>query len=80
MISKNQNFSKLHKSPKSFPEVSKRVLNMFWCNFFEFFFAKCSMEGRVFEMFSENQKIFKIAQMPKIVPKIVQTCLEHVFG
>ena len=27
------------------------------------------MEGRVFEMFSKNQKIFKIPKMPKIVPK-----------
>ena len=48
--------------------------------FSKVFFAQCSMEGRVFEMFSENQKNFKISQMPKIVPKIVQTCLEHVFG
>ena len=38
------------------------------------------MEGWDFEMFSENQKIFKIAKMPKIVPKSFQTCFEHVLG
>ena len=38
------------------------------------------MDGRVFEMFSKNQKIFKIPKMPKIVPKNVQTCFEHVLG
>ena len=44
------------------------------------FFAQCSMEGRVFEMFSKNLKFFKIPKMPKIVPKIVQLCFEHVLG
>ena len=53
-----------------FPKVRKRVLNMFCGNFSgKFFFAQCSMEGRFFEMFSKNQKLFKIPKMPKIVPK-----------
>ena len=51
-----KNFSKLQKCPKSFPKVSKRVLNRFWVNFFEFFFAQCSMEGRVFENFQKKSK------------------------
>ena len=38
------------------------------------------MEGRVCEMFSKNRKIFKSPKMPKIVPKIVQLCFEHVLG
>ena len=38
------------------------------------------MEGRVFEMFSKNRKIFKSPKMPKIVPKSVQLCFEHVLG
>ncbi len=38
------------------------------------------MEGRVFEKFQKNQKIFIIPKMLKIVPKSVQTCFEHVFG
>ncbi len=73
--------SKIQKCPKSFPKVSKRVLNMFSCVFFQKkTFAQCSMEGRVFENFQKNQKIFKIPKMPKIVPKSVQTCFEHVLG
>ena len=43
---------KIQKTPKTVPKLgSKRVLNMFWGNSFENFFAQCSTEGRVFEMF-----------------------------
>ena len=41
--------------PKSFPKVSKRVLNVFWGKLFEKIFAQFSMEGRVFENFQKNQ-------------------------
>ena len=73
-------FSKFQKCPKVFPNVSKRVLNMFWGKFFEKFYAQCSMEGRVFENFLKNQKFLKIPKMPKIVPKSIQTCFERVLG
>ena len=68
------------KCPKSFPKVSKRVLNMFWGKLFEIFHFQCSMEGRFFENFQKNQKKFQIPKMPKIVPKSIQTCFEHVLG
>ncbi len=81
IFKKIKNFSKFQKTPKSFPKVSKRVLNMFWVNFSEnFFFAQCSMESRVFENFQKNQKLFKIAKKPKINTKSVQTCFEYVLG
>ena len=38
------------------------------------------MEGRVFENFQKSQKFLKIAKMPEIVPKSVQTCFELVLG
>ena len=38
------------------------------------------MEGRVFENIQKNQKNFEIQKMPKIVPKCMQTCFEHVLG
>ena len=38
------------------------------------------MEGRVFEIFQKNQKKFKIPKTPKMVPKSIQTCFEHVLG
>ncbi len=78
---KIKKFSKIQKCPKSFPKVSKRVLNMFSGVFFENkTFAQCSMEGRVFENFQKIQKLFKNPKEPKIVPKSVQTCFEHVLG
>ena len=79
-IFKKKLFSKFQKCPKVFPKVSKRVLNMFWGKNFEKFYAQCSMKGRVFEIFQNNQKICKIPKMPKIVPKSIQTCFELVLG
>ena len=44
------------------------------------------MEGRVFENFQKNQKVFKISKtfkitkMPKIVAKSIQTCFEPILG
>ena len=70
--------SKFQKCPKSFPKVSKRVLNVFWGKFFENFFSQCSVEGQVFEKFQTF--FFKIPKMPKSVPKSIQTCFERVLG
>ena len=72
--------SKFQKCPKSFPKASKRVLNVFWGEFFEKNFAQCSMDGRVFKNFQKNQKKFKIPKMPKIVPKSIQRCFEKILG
>ena len=72
--------SKFQKCPKSFPKASKRVLNVFWGEFFEKIFAQCSMDGRVFKNFQKNQKNFKIPKMPKIVPKSIQRCFEKILG
>ena len=80
IFKKIKKVSNFLKCPKSFPKVSKRVLNMFWGKFFEKFYAQCSMEGRVFENFLLNQKSFKFPKMPKIVPKSIQTCFERVLG
>ncbi len=82
--------SKFSKEPKNFQNSkisqnrSRKCPNVFWTwfgvIFSEKFFAQCSMEGRVFENFQKNQKIFKNPKTPKIVPKSVQTCFEHVLG
>ena len=71
---------KIQKCPNSFAKVSKRVLNVFWGEFFEKNFDQCSMEGRVFKNFQKNQKNFKIPKKPKIVPKSIQTCFEQFLG
>ena len=77
---KIKKFPKFQKCPKSFPKVSKHVLNLFWVKLFENFFAQCSMEGRVFENFQNNQKICKNPKVPRIVLKSIQTCFELAFG
>ena len=51
IFEKIKKFSKFQKCPKSFPKESKRVLNVFWGNFSEKFYAQFSMECRVFEYF-----------------------------
>ena len=78
---KIEKFSKFQKCPKSFPKVSKHVLNMFWGNFFEQKFLP-SIPWRVesSKNFEKSQKIFKFPKMLKIVLKSVQTCFEHVLG
>ena len=70
--------SKVQNCPQSFPKESKRVLYMFWAIFSKIFFAQCSLEGRVFENFQKNRNFLKIAKMPEIVPRSVQTCFAHV--
>ena len=70
-------FSKFQKCPKSFPKVSKRVLNVFWGKFFEFFLPSVPWRvefSKIFNFF------FKIPKRPKIVPKSIQTCFERVLG
>ena len=44
-------FQKSKNAQNRSKNVSKHVLNLFWVNFFDFFFAQCSVEGRVFENF-----------------------------
>ena len=68
--------------PKSIQTCFEHVLGQT----FRKFFAQFSMEGRVFENFQKNQKVFKISKtfkitkMPKIVPKSIQTCFKPVLG
>ena len=60
--------SKFQKCPKSFPKASKRVLNMFWGEFFGKFFAQCSMDVRVFETFQKNSKNFQNSNQKRTKP------------
>ena len=66
--------------PKSIQTSFERVLGQT----FRKIFAQFSMEGRVFENFQKNQKLFKfpktfkISKMPKIVPKKIQTYFERL--
>ena len=52
---KIKKFSKFQKCPKSFPNVSKRVLNLFWVKFFEIFFCPVFRGGSSFRKFSKKK-------------------------
>ena len=64
IFKKIKKFAKFQKCSKSFPKVSKRVLNMFWVKFFDKFFRPVFRGGSSFRKFSK--KIYfqnsKIAQ------------------
>ena len=53
---------------------------MFWGKFFEKFYAQCSMEGRVFEIFLKNQNFLKIQKCPKSFPKVSKHVLNMFWG
>ena len=79
---KIKKLSKFKKSPKSFPKVSKRVLNLFWGNFSEKkIFAQCSMGGRVFEMFLKKkfQNCKKAQSRSQKCPNVFWTCFGVIF-
>ena len=64
--------SKFRICPKTFPSVRTCFGAIFLKTFF------CPVFHGVIESFRKNQRKFKFAEMPRIVPKIVQTCFEHV--
>ena len=72
-------FSKFQKCPKSFPKVSKRVLNLFCVKFFDKFYLP-SVPWRVEFSKIFKKYIFKIPRMPKSVPKRIQTCFRVIFS
>ena len=61
--------------PKSVP---KSIQTCFRVIFPKKYYARCSMEGRVFENFQNF--FFEFPEIPKIVPKGIQTCFESVLG
>ena len=74
-------FSKFQKCPKSFPNVSKRVLNVFWGQIFEKnFMSRVPRRVESQKNFKKIKKISKNPKMPKIVPKRIQTCFDCNLG
>ena len=77
VFEKINDISKLQKCPKSLPKLS----NLIWTCFVAIFSIKVlpRVPWRVgfFESFQNNQKIFKIPKLTKVVFKSVQTCFEH---
>ncbi len=59
IFKKIKKFSKILKCPKSFPKMSKRVLNMFWGNFFERIFCPVFHGRSSLRKFSKKSKKFQ---------------------
>ena len=78
---KNQKFSKFQKCPKSFPKVSKRVLNMFWGNFSEKIFL-LSVPWRVesSKCFQKIKNFSKFQKSSKSIPKVSKRVLNMFWG
>ena len=55
-----EKISKFQLCQKSLPKVSKRVLNVFWGEFFEKFLPSFPWSVESSKLFKKNQKIFKI--------------------
>ena len=73
-------FSKFQKCPKSFPKVSKRVLNVFWGKFFEKFFLP-SVPWRVeFSKIFEKKIFSKFQKCPKVFSKVSKRVLNMFWG
>ena len=81
-ISKNRNFLKVAKMPEIVPKSVQTCVEHILKRFFrkKFFCSVFLRESSCRKFSKKNQKLFKIAEKPKIVPKNVQTCFEHVLG
>ena len=83
---KIQKFSKFQKCPKSFPKVSKRVLNVFWGKLFEKNLSsfpwkvECSKIFKKIKNFSNFQKLSKYQKCPKSFPKVSKRILNVFWG
>ena len=69
--------------PKIVAKVSKRVLNMFWGNFFEKSSPSFPWKVESSKFFKKIKKIAKFQKCPKSFPKVskrVWTCLGQTFG
>ena len=62
-------FSKFQKCPKSFPKVSKRVLNVFWANFSKIFCPVFHGVSNLRKFSKKSKKISKFQKRPKSFPK-----------
>ena len=77
---KIKKFSKFQKCPKSFPKVSKRVLNKFWGNLFENFLPSFPWKVESSKIFKKLKKNSKLQKRPKSFPKVSKRVLNVFWG
>ena len=77
---KSKKNSKFQKRPKLLPDCPKVLWTCFGLIFSIKYFCPVFHGGSSLRNVLKKSKIFKIAKKPKVVPKSVQTCFEHVLG
>ena len=73
-------FSKFQKCPKSFPKVSKRVLNVFWGKLFENFLPSFPWRVEFSKIFKKIKKVSNFLKCPKSFPKVSKRVLNIIWG
>ena len=73
-------FSKFQKCPKSFPKISKRVLNVFWGKLFEKILPSFPWKVESSKIFKKIKKVSKFLKCPKSFPKISKRVLNVFWG
>ena len=68
------------KCPKSFPKVSKRVLNVFWGNFFDKFLPSFPWKVESSKIFKKIKKVSNFLKCPKSFPKVSKRVLNVFWG
>ena len=83
VVEKFQKNQKIFQNCKKAQNRSQKCPNEFWTYFgviiSKIFLPSVPWRVELSKIF-KSQKLFKIAKVPKIVPKSVQTCFEHVLG
>ena len=77
---KIKKISKFQKCPKSFPKVSKLVLNVFWGNFFEKLLPSVPWKVESAKNFKKIKKVSKFQKCPKSFPKVSKRVLNKFWG
>ena len=73
-------FSKFQKCPKSFPKVSKRVLNVFWGKLFENFLPSFPWKVESSKIFKKIKKVSNFLKCTKSFPKVSKRVLNKFWG
>ena len=74
----NQKILKIQKCPKSFPKVSKHVLNMFWGKLFEKFLPSFPWKVETSKIF--KKKKIQNSKNAQKCSQSIQTCFRVIFS
>ena len=80
IFKKIKKISIFQKGPKSFPKVSKRVLNVFWGNFFEKILPSFPWRVESSKILKKNKEFSKFQKSRNSLPKVSKRVLNLFWG